>query len=463
MDRPIHATLEPRLLRWALYGLVVLAFATGGSAQISGWDDTVVQLLSLPVLAVALWYLGRQPTPPPLRLALVAAASVALVPLLQLLPLPASLWLLPDAREALARDLAAVGVVPDHRWSLAPAATERAFLFLLPPIAAFLATLSTGFEDHRRLLRLVMLLAIASLLLGFVQLGVPEESLLNPFPRWNGLFNGLFANRNHQGISVVIALVIAEAGALVALGSAREGLRQAWTSWVLGFVALFALCALPLTGSRAAVLIAVFAVATVPMALGLFDATHLRRSWGARVGLVACMALIALGAWATLGWMQVEAVDEVRPLLRSAALTVGHEHAPLGAGVGAFVPAFEQGAGPDLLLRQYINHAHNEYLQWWVEAGWLGIITLLAVLATLGIAGARALQERGPRRVPGLVALMGLGALLLHSWVDYPMRTVSLATVAAVLAGIVVAQAARARPRGGMVPVGEAEAASHTF
>lgn len=463
MDRSIHATPGPRLLRWALFGLVVLAFATGGSAQISGWDDTVVQLLSLPVLALALWHLGRQPMPLPMRLALAAAGMVILVPLLQLLPIPSGLWLLPDAREALGRDLAAVGVIPDHRWSLAPAASERAFLFLLPPLAAFLATLSTGFEDHRKLLRLVMLLAMTSLLLGFVQLGVPEESLLNPYPRWNGLFNGLFANRNHQGISVVIALIIAEAGALVALGSVRQGLREAWTPWVLGFVALFALCALPLTGSRAAVLIAVFAVATVPMALGLFDAAHLRGSWAARVGLVACVALIALGAWATLGWMQVEAVDEVRPLLRSASLAVGFEHAPLGAGVGAFVPAFEQGAGPDLLLRQYINHAHNEYLQWWVEAGWLGMLVLLAVLATLAVVGMRALQERGARRVPGLVALMGLGALLLHSWVDYPMRTVSLATVAAVLAGIVVAQAVRARPRGGMVPVGEAGTASHTF
>ena len=91
------------------------------------------------------------------------------------------------------------------------------------------------------------------------------------------------------------------------------------------------------------------------------------------------------------------------------------------------------------------------------------MLVLLAVLATLAAVGMRALRERGAGRVPGLVALMGLGALLLHSWVDYPMRTVSLATVAAVLAGIVVAQAVRARPRGGMVPVGEAGIASHTF
>ena len=85
MDRSIHATPGPRLLRWALFGLVVLAFATGGSAQISGWDDTVVQLLSLPVLALALWHLGRQPMPLPMRLALAAAGMVILVPLLQLL------------------------------------------------------------------------------------------------------------------------------------------------------------------------------------------------------------------------------------------------------------------------------------------------------------------------------------------------------------------------------------------
>lgn len=439
---PRHA---PRFLGYSLQLLLILAFVTGGSSQISGWDDTVVQLLALPLLACALWRLSGLPACTMRNVALGVAALVALVPLLQLLAVSEATWHLPEARQRLAEDLAAVGAIPEFRWSLTPIATEAAFLFLLPPMAAFAATLATGANTHRHLLRTIMLLALVSLLLGFAQLGVPPESLLNPFPRWAAQLNGVFANQNHQGISLVIAIIIALAGMLSSLGRARDGLRQAWTPWLYGFVALFALCALPLTNSRASVLVGVFAAGAVPLALGLFKPAHVRHDWRARVGLACSLGLIALGLWGTVGWMQVDAVDELRATFRATTLATGLAHAPLGSGVGAFVPAFEQAAPPDLLRPYYINHAHNEYVQWWLEAGWIGLVVLTATLVTLTVAAARAMRTRKIERVPGVVALLGLAALLAHSWVDYPMRTVSLATVAAVLAGILVAQAARSR------------------
>lgn len=435
---PRHA---PRLLRYAVQLFLILAFLTGGSSQISGWDDTVVQLLALPLLACALWRISGMPACTTRNVALAAAALVALVPLLQLLPVPESLWHLPEARQRLAEDLASVGATPEFRWSLAPAATEAAFLFLLPPLATFAATLATGVDTHRRLLRTIMLLTLFSLLLGFAQLGVPRESLLNPFPRWAAQLNGVFANQNHQGISLVLAIIIALAGMLSSLGRVRHGLKQAWTPWLYGFVALFALCALPLTNSRASVLIGVFAAGAVPLALGLFKPSHVRHDWRARVGLACSIGLIALGLWGTVGWMQVDAVDELRALFRSTTLALGVAHAPLGSGVGAFVPVFEQAAPSDLLRPYYINHAHNEYVQWWLEAGWLGMVVVATTLAILAIMAARAMRAGGVERVPSVVAMLGLAALLAHSWVDYPMRTVSLATVFAILAAIVASRA----------------------
>ena len=205
MQTTTDASRESRLFGIALQGLLVLSFLTGGSAQISGRDDTVVQLLALPMLAWALWRIGRQPASSMRNRGLAVAALVALVPLLQLLPVPEWLWRLPEARQALAADLAAVGAATDLHWSLVPPATERAFLFLLPPLAAFVGTLATGAEQHRALLRTVMLLAMFSLLLAFVQLGVPPENPLNPFPQWAHRFNGIFANQNHQAISMVPA------------------------------------------------------------------------------------------------------------------------------------------------------------------------------------------------------------------------------------------------------------------
>lgn len=446
MQTTTDASREDRLFGLALQGLLILAFLTGGSAQISGWDDTAVQLLALPVLAWAVWRISRLPLCTMRNVALAVAGLVALVPLLQLLPIPESIWSLPDARRQLAADLAAVGVTPEFRWSLAPHATERAFLFLLPSLAAFAGALAVGPDMHWRLLRMIMLLAMFSLLLAFVQLGVPAESPLHPFPEWAHQFNGVFANQNHQGISMVVAIIIALAGMLAAIRHMGDGRRQAWSPWVLGFLALFALCALPLTGSRGAVLIAGFAVGVVPLALGVFARHRLRASMLARVGLVACIALILLGAWGAAGWMRVDAVDELRGLLRATTLELGRQHAPLGTGLGAFVPAFEQGAPLALLLPSYVNHAHNDWLQWWMEAGWLGAALLALAIAVLGAAGMAALRHGGNDRVSTVAAMLGAVALLLHSWVDYPLRTVSLATVVAILVAIVVGKACSNHP-----------------
>lgn len=456
MQTTVEHRRNQRLLGHALQLLLILAFVTGGSSQISGWDDTAVQLLALPILGWALWCISKAPGSWMSSIVLVVTALVALVPLLQLLPIPEWVWRMPPARRDLVEDIFVVGAAPVFRWSLAPAATEAAFLFLLPPLAAFFATMATRSDTHRHLLRTIMLLALLSLLLGFAQLGVPRESLLNPFPRWAAQLNGVFANQNHQAISLVLAIIIALAGMLTSLGHARAGVRQAWIPWLFGFVALFALCALPLTNSRASVLIAVFAVGAVPLGLGFFHPTRVRHDWRARVGLMFSLGLIALGTWGTVGWMQVDTVDELRAALRSTTLALGAAHAPLGAGVGAFVAIFEQAAPSDLLRQYYINHAHNEYVQWWLEAGWLGIGVLAAALVTLMILGKRAIRLRKNERAPGVVALLGLTALLAHSWVDYPLRTVSLATVAAVLAGILVVQAGHGRrhqeSRRGMEP-----------
>ena len=461
MERPDDRNAS-RLLRYALYLLLTAAFLTGGSSQIAGLDDTFVQLLALPVLAAALWLLARQPASMLRNLALGAAALIALVPLVQLLPLPARIWQLPEARQLLARDIAVLGTVPDLHWSLDTSATRQALWFLLPPMAAFCATLTLGTDSHGRLLRLVMLLALSSLLLGFVQLGVPQESLLNPFPQLTARLNGIFANQNHQSISLVVAMVIALVGMFGSLSHVHEGRRQAWAPWALGFAAILALCALPLTGSRAAVLIAVFAVAAVPLSMGFFGGRRLREGRWARAGLVACLALIGLGVWGTVGWMQVDAVDELRAPLRAATFALGNEHVPLGTGVGAFVPAFEQAIPDALLLPNYVNHAHNEYLQWWMEAGWLGVLVMALALAVLVAASVAAFRSGRQGSLPAIASVLGLAALLLHSWVDYPLRTGSLATVAGLLAGVVVARAASPRCRSRSTPVGEFRDGRHT-
>ncbi|UWX04055.1 O-antigen ligase family protein [Pseudoxanthomonas sp. NC8] len=64
---------------------------------------------------------------------------------------------------------------------------------------------------------------------------------------------------------------------------------------------------------------------------------------------------------------------ESRSAVYAATSRMASEAMPTGTGVGSFVRWFEAHA-PDSLVRwTYFNHAHNEYLQWWLEGGVLGL------------------------------------------------------------------------------------------
>src|SRR5687768_12869533 len=98
-------------------GLLGLALLFGGG---QGWlGDTLVQLLALAAIGIAGW---RHLHDADARWTAVAwlALLPLLVPLLQLLPLPDAVWGWPDARDALARDLAAAGVDASTRLTLQP-------------------------------------------------------------------------------------------------------------------------------------------------------------------------------------------------------------------------------------------------------------------------------------------------------------------------------------------------------
>ena len=106
----------------------------------------------------------------------------------------------------------------------------------------------------------------------------------------------------------------------------------------------------------------------------------------------------------------------------------------------SFVPLFAQ-EGPTWLLQyEYINHAHNEYAQWWLEGGIPAMLVLAFGLGLFGWAGWQMLARMPSRsqRTIGAAAWTGLLLLLLHSVVDFPLRTTTLMATAGLLAGLLL-------------------------
>lgn len=443
-----------RLLPWALLVLLLAVWLGGGVSVDPTATDEVLELLALPVLVIAAAVLLAAGLPDRLaRAGLALALAVVALPLLQLLPLPAALWSLPAARQALAADLAAAGVAaPALRWTLTPAATEQALWSTLPALALFLAALALDTARTRLwMVRALLAILAANVLFAFFQVSLPEDSALRLYHSWGPNFGGLLVNANHHATALLIGLSLAVGRAVHARRRAAAG-RTAPTAWLwpAGF-ALACLLLIPLTGSRAGMVLALPVLVLALWLTGAVDAGRLRRSPRTLALVLGSLALLAVAAWSVSGWMQVDAVHELRGRIARATLAIAATQQPWGSGVGSFVPVFAQGAPTDLLLDAYINHAHDEYVQWWLEAGWAGLFAMLVFAALMLAALRRLWWVRGQSGEAILAAScwVALLALLLHSAADFPLRTLTLMGTGALLLGLMLgalaasAQAAR--------------------
>lgn len=431
--------------RWghlAVSVVLALAFVTGGGSSDRGIGDVLTQLLALPLAVWSMLAMGTS-SGTGLRRAAVAVSLLIFASLaIQQMPLPEGLWRSIAVRDALATDLHAAGVDDArHLWSLSPLASERGLWSILPALAVFLGALAMPVQQHRGMLLLVVLLSAASLALGFVQLGAPQDSVLNPFPEWAPALNGVFSNPHHQSTALAVSVVIIATLLVFDWGRDEIPAMPLWARFSLIALAGLLFASLPLTGSRAVLLLALLGLVAVPVVLRR-GRHHPAMSAAKARGAKVVLGLLALGViLLAVGWLRFDMAEESRWSVAKATAAMGWAHAPLGAGVGSFIPWFDQAAPAPLIQWEYFNHAHNEYAQWWLESGVLGVVSVLAVIAML-----LACYPRRPAAEPcadrgvAVAAWLGCILLLLHSVVDYPLRTPALMAVAGLLAGIVVAQ-----------------------
>ncbi len=432
-----------RFLLPALLVLLLAAWLGGGVTQDDTSIDEWLQLLALPVLAVAAAVLVAEfPEDRYRRCGMAIALLIVLVPLLQLLPVPVSAWHLPPARDALATDLAQAGVPAfAKRWSLAPQATESALWALMPALAAFLGAMALEVGHRRRVVQGIVVLVLANVAFAFFQTGLPPGSQLRLYQDFDAGFGGLLVNRNHQATACIIGMVLAVGLAVEARSRVERVETRPHMPWWYAGVAAGLLLLVPLSTSRAGMAIALPALAAILLLAGVLRPARIGRSRRATALAVMLGLVVVVGVRAALGWAAVDEAEELRHTLTTATITTGEAQAPIGSGVGSFVEVFEQAAPPSLQLRRYVNHAHNEYAQWWLEAGWPGMLLLALVLALLAACGWRiaSMRARSNNAVLAASCFVAVCAVMAHSWADYPLRTITLMTTTAALAGLMLA------------------------
>lgn len=407
--------------------LLAVAVVLGGGGSPTPSTELLLQLVTLLLLTVgisagvrplALWRQDR-------HWAALMAAIVAF-PLLQLVPLPPALWSALPRREAAAA-LAAVGAGDSwHPWSLLPDGGIAAVLALIPAAVCALFVSRLAIPDRVRLMVVMTALGGIAALTGIVQFirGADHPlSLYADIHRGWGI--GFFANRNAQADLIAIALI---AGVLL-VDRYRERLTSPAAGAATGIGLLLLLAGGVATGSRMGM-----AMLAIPVLLALFLAG--RRAPGLAAALAAGAAVLLLGGTA-LDRVTARAGDAGnRAEIWGDSVFVARQVAPFGAGMGSFVPLYAAAERLDHVQPTIANRAHNDWLELAIEGGVPALLLLAVLLAFVGIRARRGWGDDDPdRRLLARFAGLTMLVFALHSTVDYPLRTLTLLTVAGLALG----------------------------
>lgn len=425
--------------------LLVAALMLGGAASVGHLGRLIVQLAALPLAWIAVSRLAGSTMTVPARNGLILLSLILLLPLLQLVPLPPALWTAMPGREAFVRIYEAMGVTPGWMGiSLSPEATLTSWLALIPAATIFTATLTLPEEARLRLCFAVIGVALLSVLIGALQVSGGGARTLYFFDITNvGSAVGFFSNRNHLATLLLAAipllsLLFRSAGRVALNRPAVIGRRIAAAS-----VASILVIGILFTGSRAGL------VLLIPT-LALTYAATMRSSVGVPplklivavlVTGIAAIAIVVYGPfYERIMARSASLEDEARVWAAPITLEAGWQVFPFGSGFGSFDAMFRAAAGDRHITASYVNHAHNDYLELWLTGGLPALLLLAAVLwwgLRLAIANWR-LKPGNPSAISRTASVVVL-VILLHSIVDYPVRTVAISSLFALAAALQLA------------------------
>ena len=126
-------------------------------------------------------------------------------------------------------------------------------------------------------------------------------------------------------------------------------------------------------------------------------------------------------------------------------IDAGKAYAPMGAGLGTFRQAYApfEAKHTTNLGHAVANHAHNDYAELWLEAGYPGLFAMIVfwlLFMALGVRVWWKQKQAGSFDVLlSRVAWVGVLLALLHSYADYPLRTTADASVFALLLALALA------------------------
>ena len=393
--RKRHPLPEPRV-SWA--GIFLLAaLMLGGGTRTALTSDFLLMMLGLPMVWRFIMTFPR-------GLTWQAAVLILAIPLLfiwQLMPLPGEQgWVFPH--------------------TLDPGKTLNAFMITLLVTAFFHNLLISDEKVRESLIYWLFAGVVLNLLLSIIQFASP--SFVTTFQPFSWSMNaGFFANANH------LAALFALATPFIVVIFHRSAYSFLSIPVILMLIAFQFL-----VGSRAGIIM------TTVIAIAAYLLVASRGLWGYMV--------LALGG-AIAGFLAWRFFPDIissfglqgnynRKIFALNTLAAIRDFWPWGSGLDTFTlvyPKYESATG---IYRAYVNHAHNDWLELVLEGGIIAIALTGLYIVLLGWSVVRAGRLNSMQKA----ALLGILFLMVHSLVDYPLRTLALSLLFAWLNALIFAK-----------------------
>jgi O-antigen ligase len=437
--------LAQRMRFWAFASLMLLCFLGGGGSR-----DDVMSLLYLRPAAVlitlVILLLSGKVELSSIRIPLLICLALAVLMVVQLIPLPPDIWLSLPGRQLFAEPMRLINAAQPWRpISITPDLTLNSLASLVVPVAVLIGFAALDLNQRFLLLPLLIAGALVSAVLGICQLvgGASSPFYLYRITNLDSAV-GFFANRNHQAACLVITFPML--GIWAATGVKRMP-RGDLIKIVTAAAAVFLFAMLLVIGSRAGLLLG--AVAAAGGCILYVQCAGAPSAWPQKwrmaivgIGTIAIAGLVAFFAASdravSIGrLLHSEAADRrmetVGPVARLAV-----DMLPLGTGFGSFDPVYRIHERTELLTTFTLNHAHNDLLELMITGGIPALAILAAGILWIVFRATRILRSWQSRRTEIAFARLGLFVivlLLVWSLVDYPLRAPTLAMVFAIAAG----------------------------
>ena len=425
--------------------LLTASFLLGGASRLNPVALTVLSTLGAAMLVILLILPGRVASPRRYPVTFGLLIALYTVSLLQLAPLPPGIWSTFPGHGIIAEGFTLLSLEqPYLPWSLAPQDTLKGLLWFIAPTAVIILTLSVSWERVSRIARIFPLSAvIATTTFGFVQFfaGPNSPFYFHAFSNTNYPI-GVFANANHQGIFLVMCMPFLAAVAGRWRQKWRAGTTEAGRLYIIALIIIWTVLAIVAAGSLASYILGVV-IGLMSSVLVLGKKSTLNTGV-LTTGLVV-LAVVVLTTFTSpllegLGQGSYFGDGLARSATHERTITAIKDHMPMGSGLGSFEKVFKTYEEPNEVTRTFMNHAHGDYLEFVLEFGVFGVLLLCSFLiwfmTTFIYIWSGKFDAEGERLRKA--ASLAIAALLIHSLVDYPVRTAAIACFAAFSVAVMI-------------------------